>query len=383
MSARFTIDGSEALERHLEKTCAEVVRAVRSAIGPARVKAIVLGGGYGRGEGGVLRSGRGDDEPYNDLEFYVFLHGSRLLNQRRFNAVLNAVAAHLSGAAKLHVEFKIESLARLRRSPVSMFSYDLVAGHRIVDGQPDIFDGCKPHLQAGDIPVSEATRLLCNRCTGLLLAKELLASPTLSTDEADFVGRNLAKAQLALGDAVLTCFGQYHWSVRERHQRLNRIETGQIPPRFQDIRAHHTGGVQFKLHPQRSTRQRESFEQEHQEICGLAQQLWLWLESHRLNRRFRSALDYAFFQGQKCPDKPPGQNYLLNLRTFGLAAAFDRLAGRYPRERLFNSLPVLLWDGELEYNPQLQNHLRRQLRSSAADWAGFVNSYKQLWPIYG
>ena len=44
-----------------------------------------LGGGYGRGEGGVLRSPEsGEDQPYNDLEFYVFTRGSALIAERRF-----------------------------------------------------------------------------------------------------------------------------------------------------------------------------------------------------------------------------------------------------------------------------------------------------------
>src|SRR5882762_1805177 len=76
-SARFTIDGSEALEAQLANICGEVAARVQSVIPAAKLEAVVLGGGYGRGEGGVLRTVRGD-QPYNDIEFYVFLRGSRL-----------------------------------------------------------------------------------------------------------------------------------------------------------------------------------------------------------------------------------------------------------------------------------------------------------------
>ncbi len=65
-----------------------------------------------------------------------------------------------------------------------------------------------------------------NRCSGLLLARELLRKSALSSEEADFIGRNLAKMQLALGDAVLTAFGQYHWSAWERHRRLAGFDSG-------------------------------------------------------------------------------------------------------------------------------------------------------------
>src|SRR5438105_4846760 len=82
-SARFTIDGSDALEAQLANICEQVAACVQSVIAVTKLEAIVLGGGYGRGEGGVLRMPRGD-QPYNDIEFYVFLRGSRLWNQRKY-----------------------------------------------------------------------------------------------------------------------------------------------------------------------------------------------------------------------------------------------------------------------------------------------------------
>jgi hypothetical protein len=76
MSKRFTIDGSPELERHLESLCELVRIEVLKAIPPRKLQALVLGGGYGRGEGGVLQTDNGD-QPYNDLEFYMFLEAVR------------------------------------------------------------------------------------------------------------------------------------------------------------------------------------------------------------------------------------------------------------------------------------------------------------------
>src|SRR4026209_1598165 len=76
---RFTLDGSAELEGHLERTCRQVLAAIRNAVPQGRLEAVLLGGGYGRGEGGVLKTKSGD-RPYNDLEFYVFLRGNEFLN---------------------------------------------------------------------------------------------------------------------------------------------------------------------------------------------------------------------------------------------------------------------------------------------------------------
>ena len=80
MHKRFTIDGSPALEQHLQKTCELVLAGIREVIPARKLEGLVLGGGYGRGEGGVLRGPSGD-QPYNDLEYYLFLRGMNFLNR--------------------------------------------------------------------------------------------------------------------------------------------------------------------------------------------------------------------------------------------------------------------------------------------------------------
>jgi hypothetical protein len=344
--------------------------------------AIVLAGGYGRGQGGVLKTETGD-QPYNDLEFYVFLHGNGLLNDGRFREPLNHLGEALSATARLHVEFKVEARERLRNSPVSMFSYDLLSGHRIILGPSELFAGCAHHLRAENIDASEATRLLFNRCTGLLLVEQLLRQSALTDEQADFAGRNLAKAQLAFGDALLTVFGQYHWSVLERQQRLQKLALNETLPWLNDIRRQHQRGVEFKLHPRRVGNSPDSLRTDHRQTAGLALDLWLWLESKRLHFKFKTPHEYAFHGGQKCAGTRGPRNFLLNLRTFGIRAALDPMAARYPRERLFNALALLLWNGEAAQDRQVRRHLRRQLHSNGADWESFVAAYKQIWARYG
>jgi hypothetical protein len=77
------------------------------------------------------------------------------------------------------------------------------------------------------------------------------------------------------------------------------------------------------------------------------------------------------------------RNVLLNVRTFGLRALLSPMAGRYPRERLFNSLLLLLWNGEISPEPEICDHLQRQLETTATDRVGLVAAYQQVWPNYG
>src|SRR6266545_2727283 len=56
---RFTLDGGAELEEHLAHTCESVLAGVRGIIPARKLEALLLGGGYGRGEGGVLRTETG------------------------------------------------------------------------------------------------------------------------------------------------------------------------------------------------------------------------------------------------------------------------------------------------------------------------------------
>ncbi len=343
----------------------------------------MLGGGYGRGQGGVLRADEGD-QPYNDMEFYVFVRGNILLSERRHRAAFDALGARLSPEAGAHVEFKIHSAEKLRRSPVTMFTYDLAAGHKVVFGNEEIFRGCEHHLRNHRIPLHEATRLLFNRCSGLLLAKNFLRAPSLSGEQADFVARNLAKAELAFGDAVLTAFRQYHWNCVERGERLKRLAISDSPSWLAEVRRHHARGVEFKLHPTcAAAASKAELERQHMEITRLGLRLWLWVESRRLNRNFLSAREYAQAGEVKCPETAARRNWLLNLRTFGIGALRGRRIFRYPRERLFDALCLMLWEGDALEEPVLKRRLRHDLQAQTSEWPDLIPAYRNIWKGYG
>lgn len=378
MAARFTLDGSEELEHHLARICEKFRLGVRALVPPRKLEALLLGGGYGRGEGGVLKTEAGD-RPYNDLEFYVFISGNNLLNERRFGRKLHRLAHNLTPEAEVEVEFKIISAAKLRHSPASMFYYDLVVGHRRLLGDESLFAGCEHHRDARKLPLSEATRLLMNRCSGLLFAREKLEHAIFTVDAADFVCRNLAKAQLAFGDAVLTAFGQYHWSCLERHERLRRLSAANFPCP-DALRRHHAAGVKFKLHPHPhpTPLSRAALQTQHENVVAFALKIWLWLESRRLGIDFPSTRDYALNPADKWPGTNPWRNRLISAKAFGPAAFFPRRSHRHPRERILNALALLLWEPvtlDFEMRPWLRNELRRP----ANPGENLTRIYERVW----
>ena len=218
----------------------------------------------------------------------------------------------------------------------------------------------------------EAIRLLLNRCSGLLLAQKLLMNKSsLTTEESDFIG-----------DAFLVAEGQYHWDCLERGQRLRALDATHLDTFAPRIVQHHAAGIEFKLHPTRTAKSAEEFRAEHRELAQLAMHEWLAIENLRLNSSFSTLRDYSFSSIHKCADTARWRNILLNIRTFGAGATLDSHSPRYPRERLFNALPLLLGNEEAIAELDTQRHLQELLCTQAQDWSGLVAAYNQVWSCY-
>jgi hypothetical protein len=372
--SRYTVDGGGALEAQLHRSCELVSHAVLQRLPPGSIEGLLLGGGYGRGEGGVLQT-RDGEQPYNDLEFYVFVRGNRHAFEFRHRDAFERLSHELSPAVGLEVEFKIMSLDELRRTPISMFFYDMIAGHKWLIGGDDLFHGCAHHRAAHLLPLAEATRLLMNRCTGLLFAREHLSVEPFEDENADFIRRNISKAKLAFGDAILAAFGRYHWSCRTRHERLEKLTVAL--PWHNGLVEHHGRGVDFKLHPFKSEETKEELASEFNDVVAFASDLWLWLESKRLGHSFISARHYATNTMPKLPASKRTRNVLHNLKLFRRPTLGDAL--RHPRERVLESLAVLLWEPVALMDSGLRALLERNLRAKIPDRATAIRRYAAVW----
>ncbi len=381
-AVRFTLDGDKNLENDLNVACARVLSGVRGLIPARKLEAVLLGGGYGRGEGGVLRQeGQPSDRAYNDLEFYVAIRGNRHFNEFLYQQRLHVLGEILTHLVGIEVEFKITSLAELGHRPPSMFFYDLAAGHRLVwsSDAPRVAESCAHHLHAETIPRDEATRLLMNRCSGLLFARRHLNRQPFTPASADFVRRNIAKVQLAMGDALLTVHGFYHWSCVERHQRLKRGFPNEPIPGFSEILRHHAAGVAFKLHPESCIHSQHFLVELHAEVSELALRCWLWIESRRLGRPFATAKAYALDRGDLLPGTSMLRNLLLNVRIGGPFACRHLSAWRHPRQKVFRALMLLLWEPEALRDRESKRAVADNLNATPGDFGQALQAYTALW----
>lgn len=304
---------------------------VRHALGENLV-ALVLGGGYGRGEGGVLKVS-GEERPYNDLDLVLIVRRKTGLPWDTLHGIQHKYAS-LTG---IEVDFSRPlTVDDVRRWPLTLMWSDLLHGHRVLDGPADILTANAPELQSDQLMPVEATRLLLNRGAGLLWALRVARGCEPATD-ADFIRRNYYKCSLALGDALLIVHGRFATPYTGRGERLAKL-LGELPRPFPfDLSRLYQDALTFKFWP--GELNSLPGEAQLEEIAFEWGQVLLLVETRRAQREFRSVSEYV-----DCPDlREPEQNTMARWpRNLVRNRQMGRWSLRYPRERLYRELPVLL-----------------------------------------
>lgn len=215
---RHVAGESPELDRLVDDACAEIGREIEALRVP-RLAGVVLGGGYGRGEGGAREGGALS----NDLDFFAVTEegASEAESVASIGAAIEPVAKKWTARLGVDVDFAVKTPWRLRHDEERIMVQELVRGYCDVAGEKGerLFAGIR-RLDAAELPWMEAARLLMNRGMGLLLAKLKVESLKFKVDapraDAGFIARNVNKCILGAGDAFLVSRGLYRWRAEER-----------------------------------------------------------------------------------------------------------------------------------------------------------------------
>ena len=207
---RFVFGDIPRLDELVEKASAGIGRDIESLRVP-RLAGVVLGGGYGRGEGGAKKNADGEFVLSNDLDFFAVTEpGEGDEATRPIAGALRPVSEKWTASLGVDVDFAVKTPWRLKHDEERIMVQELLRGYFDVAGDKGekMFAGIAKR-DAGAIPWMEAARLLMNRGMGLLFAKE-------SGRSRDFAIRNINKCILGAGDAFLVSRGKYSWRATER-----------------------------------------------------------------------------------------------------------------------------------------------------------------------
>ncbi len=188
----YTRHDTPAIVARIDADLKTIVEAVRQ--GDSHACAIVLTGGFARGEGSVL-----DGQPQNDYDLIVAHEFGR--PQTPYPQIIAELEAKLG----LHIDLARVARARLPYVAPTVFWYETALRGRVIWGE-DVLR-LIPARPAAKIRRNEALRLLVNRAAGLLLFMD--GSPAERRLQA-------SKALLAVLDARMLTQGVFPPSQTER-----------------------------------------------------------------------------------------------------------------------------------------------------------------------
>src|SRR5262249_31081427 len=136
----------------------------------------------------------------------------------------------------------------VRRWPPTLMWSDLLHGHHVLHGPPDILTANAPAMPSESLAAIEATRLLLNRGAGLLWATRVLRACEPAPD-ADSLRRNSYKCALAIGDALLISHGRFETAYTGRNKRLAKLLAEWRAPFAFDLQPIYDDALQFKFSP--------------------------------------------------------------------------------------------------------------------------------------
>jgi hypothetical protein len=361
---QYTRIGDSDLERRLSAWLREIAADLETLDPASRPLAVYLGGGYGRGDGGVAVKAEGSSL-YNDLDFFVF--GKNFLHCRRVNRALQSLHRKWSEILNVEVDFSLAKSERRLSSlfPTLMFQ-ELLQGHEQIYGDRDVLAGL-PRLPPTELPAIEGFRLLLNRGAGILFAAEQILAPSgMDCQQRDFAVRNLHKAVLGCGDALLLTQGRYRWKSDERLEELRTLQL----PFIRELSKAYNQALDFRALP------RQDDKSDLLRRCEQTRQLWCscllasMLFDHSERKQSIGDLQKRLLDMNCTGCRNPIRNALRWLLKTAEPLPWRKLTAE-PVLRVLLELCEIMFE-----NPIAGNYINSDFFSQAGSYRGFVKHWE-------
>ena len=280
---RYTVRGSAEVEAVIATILNDATAALARTLAPESYRCVVLLGGYGRGEGGVVRIG-GVERPHNNLDLLIVTRGGVSPDdlKRRADHVLAPIAQRHG----IGIDVGAIGEGHLRRSSCLVMWYDMRGGHQTLLGD-DTFVPSLERFTAPRIVAFDVLNLLVNRGTLLLINDLILERGTISPGEHQLIVKHAMKAIIGYGDAWLFFRGAYHWSYVEKQRRMRA--QADTPQAFRTL---YDEAMEFRFEPSYERHADLDLREYMRELRSALEPVHLQCEGVRLARDIRSWCDY-------------------------------------------------------------------------------------------
>jgi hypothetical protein len=347
MTSRYTVYGNAGFDEKIDRDMALILNSVLEKIPENDIAAVILGGGYGRGEGGVVIDGN-TMRLYNDYDLFIISDDISSAKIKRYQKALAVISIGLTEKIGIDVDFSLlKNRSQLKNTGFLMMWYELKMGHKVIYGNRNILDTL-PEYDANSMPVSEAGRLMLNRGVGLLLAEKKIRGFSGRKEDLEFIERNIYKALMAAGDTYMITRGKYHYSYRKRYDMIDAFRNDDIIIKSGAFFELYKASIEYKLNPNSRPENLIILRELHQKTKTIFLNFYFYILSACFNKKIGASAELisllsfrtAFRSGLKNLSK----NIILNLKEVGIKNFSIRLLLKHPGFRLYLSLPYFLFE---------------------------------------
>ncbi|MFA6240435.1 MAG: hypothetical protein WC655_05880 [Candidatus Hydrogenedentales bacterium] len=346
MTDRFTLDGSDALEQRIRADLDRVREEVLRVVGDRNISALILGGSYGRGEGGVFETPEGE-RPYHNYNLHTVIPAPSRSRRNSVHRTLREAGKRLSAERGIDIDFAPPiSGPDIPHLPYELPHMELKEGHKVIYGPPAILSEM-PYYDTTLVPLAEGARILLKHGAQLLKCRRMVAA---GIQDVETLVCSIHRANMAMGDAILFVRRAYAPSFVQRVEHFEACDLQGVPE-VETLHGLYFAALRFKLRPQIDVPAGHDAASWLHDTIVLFEQLHLWYERKRLNRRTMNWEEYT-----SMPTRVPAQslseragNVRHNMRLHGWSAARDLArASRDPYDELMTLLPRTLYGSESE-----------------------------------
>lgn len=377
---RFTVKGTEKVETKINEMLQQIAAEFSRHLAAEEYKAVILLGGYGRGEGGVLTED-GVEKPHNNFDL-LLIHtqdvSEKIITLRKQLEVL-------SGKLEIGIDLGTIAASKLKRAQCRVMWYDMRFGHKVILGDKNFVRSLR-QFQLKNIPAWDVRNLMVNRGTLMIINDLLLDENKLDRAQKKLIIKHIVKAVIGYGDALLYFLGDYSWSYVEKQQRMRK--QNQVD---QDVKQLYEEAMEFRFQPDYAEFLQKNLLSYTEILREKFAQIFLNCESMRLGKEIKSWREYPdiAFRKTVCQDlfspkswAKKALNFIKSSKYAGKADWLAALGYRFLGEKglLPVFFPYIAYKLENEYFKSL---LQNFLTSDHEDFRELRRSYLQHWGRLG
>lgn len=240
---KLTIKGSTQFEAKLSNVLEDIALDIELLINKDLYEAVILIGGYGRGEGGVVVV-EGEELPHNNFDFVVISKDITQKDKDYLTFKCQRIFDDHTKVLGILVEFTVISSFKLNTCDPLVITYDMKYGHKLICGNAVSLVENK-NFELENIPSWDVRNLIVNRGTLLVINDLMLNKDNLERKEKKIIIKHWIKAIIGYGDALLFYLGDYNYSYVEKQKRMKKQNA--VSDKFKNI---YNEAMNFRFEPE-------------------------------------------------------------------------------------------------------------------------------------